>query len=85
LAGRRPTRDERSAGEGEALAGGCRYCENVSQLRPVCMYQLGETGTFEGGLLKIDLLREVPEAMKPRRIAINAGGGNKTIEHKLAA
>ena len=41
--------------------------------------------SFEGGLLKIDLLREVPEAMKPRRIAINAGGGNKTIEHKLAA
>ena len=41
--------------------------------------------SFEGGLLKIDLVREVPEAMKPRRIAINAGGGNKTIEHKLAA
>ena len=41
--------------------------------------------SFEGGLLKIDLVREVPEAMKPRRIAINAGSGKKTIEHKLAA
>jgi molecular chaperone IbpA len=41
--------------------------------------------SFEGGLLKIDLVREVPEAMKPRRIAINAGGDKKTIEHKLAA
>jgi molecular chaperone IbpA len=41
--------------------------------------------SFEGGLLKIDLVREIPEAMKPRRIAINAGNGNKTIEHKLAA
>jgi molecular chaperone IbpA len=41
--------------------------------------------SFEGGLLKIDLVREVPEAMKPRRIAINAGNNNKTIEHKLAA
>jgi molecular chaperone IbpA len=41
--------------------------------------------SFEGGLLRIDLIREVPEAMKPRRIAINARGENKTIEHKLAA
>jgi molecular chaperone IbpA len=41
--------------------------------------------SFEGGLLKIDLVREVPEAMKPRRIAINVGNNNKTIEHKLAA
>jgi molecular chaperone IbpA len=41
--------------------------------------------SFEGGLLKIDLVREVPEAMKPRRIAINAGNANKTIEHKQAA
>jgi molecular chaperone IbpA len=41
--------------------------------------------SFEGGLLKIDLVREVPEAMKPRRIAINPSTNNKTIEHKLAA
>jgi len=26
---------------------------------------------FENGLLLIDLQREIPEAMKPRRIAIN--------------
>ncbi len=44
-----------------------------------------KSAAFEGGLLKIDLVREVPEAMKPRRIAINAGNDNKTIEHKLAA
>ena len=41
--------------------------------------------SFEGGLLKIELVREVPEAMKPRRIAINAGNDNQTIEHKKAA
>lgn len=41
--------------------------------------------SFEGGLLKIDLVREVPEAMKPRRIAINAGNDNQQIEHKQAA
>jgi len=33
----------------------------------------------ENGLLHIDLVREVPEAQKPRTIAINKGGA-KTIE-----
>lgn len=32
--------------------------------------------SFEDGLLKIDLVREIPEAMKPRRILINGGGSN---------
>jgi molecular chaperone IbpA len=41
--------------------------------------------SFQGGLLKIDLVREIPEAMKPRRIVINAGTENEKIEHKLAA
>ena len=41
--------------------------------------------SFDGGLLKIDLVREVPEAMKPRRITINASNDNKQIEHKQAA
>ena len=35
----------------------------------------------ENGLLHIDLVREVPEAQKPRTIAINKNGKNgKTIE-----
>ena len=41
--------------------------------------------SFEGGLLKIELVREVAEAMKPRRIAINAGNDNRQIEHDQAA
>ena len=41
--------------------------------------------SFEGGLLKIELVREVPEAMKPRRIAINADNENQQVEHKKAA
>jgi molecular chaperone IbpA len=44
-----------------------------------------KSASFEGGLLKIELVRQVPEAMKPRRIAIGAGNGNRTIEHKKAA
>jgi molecular chaperone IbpA len=41
---------------------------------------------FENGLLVIDLQREIPEAMKPRRIEINgAAPGNVTqIEAKAA-
>ena len=41
--------------------------------------------TFEGGLLKIALVRDVPEAMKPRQIAIHTGNGDQQIEHKKAA
>lgn len=43
--------------------------------------------TFENGLLKIELIREIPEAMKPRRIAINgASSGNvHQLEGKAAA
>ena len=41
---------------------------------------------LENGLLSIDLVREVPEAMKPRSIAIRTveGGKTKTIENKAA-
>jgi molecular chaperone IbpA len=41
--------------------------------------------SFDGGLLKIALVREVPDAMKPRRIAIDAGNENQKLEHKKAA
>jgi len=41
---------------------------------------------FENGLLKIELVREVPDAMKPRRIGIGtSGGGNKQLDQKKAA
>ncbi|UVO33432.1 Hsp20 family protein [Bradyrhizobium arachidis] len=38
---------------------------------------------FENGLLIVDLMREIPEAMKPRRIAINGAAANQ-IEAKAA-
>ena len=48
---------------------------------------LVQGASFENGLLKIDLLREIPEAMKPRKIAIGKSGSNdnKQIEQKKAA
>ena len=41
---------------------------------------------FDNGLLKIELIRQIPEAMKPRRIAINgAPAGNvQQLEGKAA-
>jgi len=42
--------------------------------------------SFENGLLQIKLVREIPEAMKPRRIPINMGASMHTqVEHKKAA
>jgi molecular chaperone IbpA len=41
--------------------------------------------SFEDGVLKIDLLREVPEAMRPRQIPINAVNDNKRLEHTRTA
>ena len=42
---------------------------------------------FDNGLLKIGLVRELPEAMKPRQIAIGRpdSNDNKQIEQKKAA
>jgi molecular chaperone IbpA len=39
---------------------------------------------FENGMLIIELQREVPEAMKPRRIAITGAGNVSQIEAKAA-
>jgi molecular chaperone IbpA len=41
--------------------------------------------TFDNGLLKIELMREMPEAMKPRRIAIVGGNENHKTENTQAA
>ena len=40
---------------------------------------------LENGLLHVTLKREIPEAMKPRSIAINGKNGTKTIESNKAA
>jgi molecular chaperone IbpA len=40
-----------------------------------------KNASFDNGLLKIELVREIPEAMKPRRIAINGATPDKL--HKL--
>lgn len=52
-------------------------------------YQLADHVRVEGadmqdGLLHIDLVREIPEAMKPRRVEIR-GATSKTLEDKVNA
>ena len=42
-----------------------------------------KSAAFDNGLLKIELVREIPEAMKPRRIAIN--GASTDNVQKLEA
>lgn len=41
--------------------------------------------TFDNGLLRIELVREIPEAMKPRRIAINGASNVQQLDAKVAA
>ena len=48
-------------------------------------YVVVNGATFEHGLLQIRLVREVPEAMKPRRIEIRNGTVHRQVEHRKAA
>jgi molecular chaperone IbpA len=43
-----------------------------------------ETATFDNGLLRVELVREVPEAMKPRCIAIEGSASTAQITQKAA-
>jgi molecular chaperone IbpA len=76
--------------EGKMVAKGSReYLYQGIAARPFRrVYNLADyvqvkAATFKDGLLTIDLAREVPEAMKPRRIAIS--GSSPQIDQKKAA
>ena len=43
-----------------------------------------ENADLADGLLVIDLVREVPETMKPKKITVNAGGKPEAVEYKAA-
>ncbi|MEH2530968.1 HSP20 family molecular chaperone IbpA [Bradyrhizobium sp. AZCC 1588] len=45
---------------------------------------LVKQASFKDGLLIVDLVREVPDAMKPRRIPIGNAGASHQIEQKAA-
>jgi molecular chaperone IbpA len=71
-------------GEHQYLYQGISACP-FRRLFNLADYVQVKGASFEGGLLKVDLAREVPEAIQPRRIAINTGNDNESIEHKKAA
>ena len=71
-----------------------QYLHHGLALRPfVRRFELAdhvivESAKLENGLLVIELKKEIPEEMKPRRIAINADTGKKAskrIEGEVAA
>ena len=76
-------RGEKAASEGEAKADylhqgiAARAFERRFQLAD---YVFVKGATLEHGLLHVDLFREIPEAMKPRQIAISTGSGARVIE-----
>ncbi|MDB5652598.1 MAG: Heat shock protein Hsp20 [Tardiphaga sp.] len=44
-----------------------------------------ETATFENGLLQLNLVRRVPEAMKPRRIEITPSAAELRADKRLSS
>jgi molecular chaperone IbpA len=44
-----------------------------------------KSAAFDNGLLRIELVREIPEAMKPRRIAINGAPGSNVQQIEAEA
>jgi molecular chaperone IbpA len=40
---------------------------------------------LENGLLHVELVRELPDEMKPRNIAINTGGSSRFMSEEKAA
>lgn len=69
------------------MARSARSCIRASPRAPSSRFQLADyvqvTGaSLENGLLHIDLVREIPEAKKPRQIAIGSGA-NKVLEAKV--
>ena len=83
IRGEKQVKEER---KGEVLYQGiaARAFERVFQLADFVQVK---GATLENGLLHVDLVREIPEAKKPRSIAISTGNlveGTK-VEPKLAA
>jgi len=61
---------------------------NFKQTFSLADYVKVKGASLENGLLTIELVREVPEELKPRRIEIGSGHSPKTpktIEHEKAA
>ena len=80
IKGEKQAKDEKNSGEVLYQGIAARAFERVFQLAE---HVEVKGASLVNGLLHVDLVREVPEAMKPRRIAI-ANGSPKVIDAKAA-
>ncbi len=73
----------KEANNGEVLYQGiaARTFERVFQLAD---YVQVKGASLENGLLHVDLVREIPEAKKPRQIAINGNAKPQVVDAKAA-
>jgi molecular chaperone IbpA len=78
--GEKHAKDEKNSGEVLYQGIAARAFERVFQLAD---YVQVRGATLENGLLHVDLVREIPEAKKPRQIHIGTGQA-KVVEAKAA-
>jgi molecular chaperone IbpA len=79
IEGKKPDKDEREYLYQGIAARPFRRIFNLAD------YVQVREASFGDGLLTIDLAREIPEAMKPRRIAINGASAAPQIDQQKAA
>jgi len=84
IRGEKNTKDEGQHGDVLYQGIAARHFERVFQLADFVQVKGAK---LENGLLHVDLVREIPEAKKPRTIPIGNGKGveQKTVEQKEAA
>ena len=80
IKGEKQTKDEKNSGEVLYQGIAARAFERVFQLAD---YVHVQGAALENGLLHVDLVREIPEAKKPRQIPIGNGQA-KVVEVKAA-
>jgi molecular chaperone IbpA len=81
IRGEKKAQDEKKAGEVLYQGIAARAFERVFQLAD---HVEVKGAKLENGLLHVDLVREIPEAMKPRQIRINGNGQAKAIDAEAA-
>jgi molecular chaperone IbpA len=81
IRGEKQTKTDEHKGETLYQGIAARAFERVFQLAD---YVQVKGAALENGLLHVDLVREIPEAKKPRQIQIGGNGKAKVVEQKAA-
>ena len=82
IKGEKQTKTDEKSGEVLYQGIAARAFERQFQLAD---YVQVKGASLENGLLHVDLVREIPEAKKPRQIAINGRAKPQVVETKAAA